>query len=342
MRVLIIVVLLISLLGCGQAVEVSTTDKGLEDTKIDLVKKEVTIKKGDIYDFPYKNYQLSNNLIVIKDKVLVANEIGETILKIDNYEITINIVSNDLEDFYLFVNDSKLSGDYNFKVYSGSNYYTYKEEKGAFLFSLSEFSITTSHIKPNTKARPQISREVKWIVIHDTGNITSGANAVNHGNYLSNLAVVNQQSVSWHYSIDEANIINHIPNSEVAWHAGDGLREVGEGNYLGGGNLNGIGIEMCINQGNDIVQTMKNTAKLTAKLIVEHGLNLQSVKQHSDFAGKMCPYTIIINDLWNDFMKMVETEYLLITKYKDYQIIQTSSGYLLVNKKSGNEIEMDF
>ena len=40
-----------------------------------------------------------------------------------------------------------------------------------------------------------------------------------------------------------------------------------------GGNMNGIGIEMCVNSDGNYEQTLINTEKLCARLLIEYDLN---------------------------------------------------------------------
>lgn len=154
------------------------------------------------------------------------------------------------------------------------------------------------------KVRPGIKRVKKWIVIHETGNRSKGADAKNHSIYLKNVAAANNTYVSWHYTVDDECAYHHIPDDEVAYHSSDGSKE-------GGGNMAGIAIEICVNSDGDFAKARDNAAWLTAKLLKEHGLPLSAVKQHYDFAPnkKNCPETMRNKGLWNNFLAMVEKYY---------------------------------
>ena len=84
-----------------------------------------------------------------------------------------------------------------------------------------------------------------------------------------------------------------------------------------GGNRNSIGIESCVDMGSDLVHTWHVTAQLVAQLLIKYDLGLDRVVGHHFFSGKDCPQPLLENnmDLWNDFMKYVEAEYDLMTKY---------------------------
>lgn len=154
------------------------------------------------------------------------------------------------------------------------------------------------------KVRPGDVRQKKWIVIHETGNSSKGADAKNHSTYLKNLAKANTTYVSWHYTVDDHEIYHHIPDNEIAYHASDGRVE-------GGGNMASIGIEICVNSDGNFDKARDNAAWLTAKLLKENNLTISAVKQHHDFApdGKNCPQTIRDKGLWNNFLQAVQKYY---------------------------------
>ena len=87
-----------------------------------------------------------------------------------------------------------------------------------------------------------------------------------------------------------------------------------------GGNKNSIGIETTVNSGSDIYQTWQNTAKLVADILIRNNLTPKQVLNHNAFSGKDCPHALRNANLWNDFMKMVEMEYLIQKYYSDYTI----------------------
>lgn len=147
-----------------------------------------------------------------------------------------------------------------------------------------------------------------WVVIHDTGNPNPGADAEMHNRYIHNQANdPNGRVASWHYTIDDTKIYQHVPDDEQAWHAGD--NDLGVLKY---GNRNGIGIETCINPENDYELTLRRTAKLTAQLLYKYNLGLDNVVQHWHFSQKNCPAVIRANGWWQDFKDMVARELFLI------------------------------
>ena len=160
--------------------------------------------------------------------------------------------------------------------------------------------VHTVFIPETLPGRPGIKREVKFIVIHETGNPSEGADAKAHSDYLLNGG---EGTTSWHYTVDDHEIYHHIPDSEVSWNAGDRRQEPG-------GNMNGIGIEMCVNSDGNYEQTLINTEKLCARLLIEYDLNpSKALKKHQDFSGKICPSTLINSGRWDEFCSAVTAKY---------------------------------
>ena len=157
--------------------------------------------------------------------------------------------------------------------------------------------VHTVFIPETLPGRPGIKREVKFIVIHETGNPSEGADAKAHSDYLLNGG---EGSTSWHYTVDDHEIYHHIPDSEVSWNAGDRRQEPG-------GNMNGISIELCVNQDGDFEKAFDNGARLTAYLMKAYDLKLDDVQQHNYFNGKNCPQTIRESGRWQEFLELAES-----------------------------------
>lgn len=166
--------------------------------------------------------------------------------------------------------------------------------------------VTYEYISEGSGGRPGISRKIRYVVIHETANHREGANAEAHSQYLLNGG---DGSTSWHYTVDDSEIYHHVPDSEVAWHAGDGLKNPG-------GNLNGIGIELCVNDDGDFEKTFDNGARLTAFLLNEYSLGTEDVKQHYDFNEKNCPMIIRETGRWQEFLSLTE-KYLTELREED-------------------------
>lgn len=166
--------------------------------------------------------------------------------------------------------------------------------------SIAGLTVHTDYISKDAIARPGTKRAVHYIVIHETDNTGSHANAEAHNEYIHDNCW--KEKKSWHYTVDDTEIWHHLPDNETAYHAGDNIRTEG-------GNRNGIGIELCVNEGGDFDRTMRNAAQLTAYLLLKYDLSVDAVKMHRDFSGKNCPRTIISQDKWDDFLNMVQGAY---------------------------------
>lgn len=135
-----------------------------------------------------------------------------------------------------------------------------------------------------------------YITIHETGNTDAGADAAAHGAYLSSSAG-EAALVSWHYTVDDHAIVQHLPDNETAYHAGDGAD--------GPGNATSIGIEICVNADGDFEKAKANAASLVRLLMAEHGIPLANVVQHNHWNGKNCPATIrSIPGAWEAFLAL--------------------------------------
>lgn len=155
--------------------------------------------------------------------------------------------------------------------------------------------VYTQFIGEESPGRPGMQRKIQYIVIHETGNKRIGADAASHSIYLHS---GKSGTTSWHYTVDDHEVFHHVPDDEVAWHAGDKLTQ-------NGGNASGVGIELCVNQDGNFEQTMDNGAKLTAYLLRAYHLPLKAVKQHADFSKKNCPETLRNTDHWGEFLNRV-------------------------------------
>ena len=145
-----------------------------------------------------------------------------------------------------------------------------------------------------------------YITIHETGNAAKGADAAAHGAYLDSDAG-ERDMVSWHYTVDDHAIVQHLPDYETAYHAGDGK--------AGPGNTTSIGIEICVNAGGDSEAAKANAAALVRLLMEEHGIPLDNVVQHNRWNGKDCPKTIRATaGAWEAFLALCRGETANVSK----------------------------
>lgn len=155
-------------------------------------------------------------------------------------------------------------------------------------------------VKYNFSSRNGTS--IKYIVIHDTGNSSKGADANAHYSFFNS---ADRQS-SAHYFVDDTQILRIIKDSDKAWHCGDG-----NGKY-GITNENSIGIEICININGNFNIAFDKAAQLTSLLMKEYNIPLSNIVRHYDASRKICPNIMSKNNwlLWGDFLKKVDNYHM--------------------------------
>jgi N-acetylmuramoyl-L-alanine amidase len=143
--------------------------------------------------------------------------------------------------------------------------------------------------------RPGRANPCKYITIHETGNYAKGADAKAHASYLKGV----NDKVSYHYTVDDKTIYQHLPDNEDAFHAGDGA---------GAGNRQSIGIEICVNSDGDFNKACENAAELVRYLMQKHNILIHNVVQHNRWNGKDCPKTLRATGKWADFIAMCKED----------------------------------
>jgi N-acetylmuramoyl-L-alanine amidase len=157
-------------------------------------------------------------------------------------------------------------------------------------------TIIQDFIPSGRRNRPGCKMEARYITIHDTANTRAGADARAHARYLKTYPDL---IASWHFTVDDKEIYQHLPLKENGWHAGDGRS--------GTGNRQSIGIEICENRDGNRPEAEANAAWLTAKLLQEFSLGIEQIKQHNHWSGKDCPRVLRsrVNG-WSGFLSAVE------------------------------------
>lgn len=134
----------------------------------------------------------------------------------------------------------------------------------------------------------------EFIVVHNTANDASANNEIK---YMS----TNTRQVSFHYAVDDKEIVQGIEENRNSWNAGDG--------GSGKGNRKGISIEICYSKsgGQRFVDAERNAVKLIADILKRYNWGVDKVTKHQDYSGKYCPHRTL--DMgWNRFIQMVRDE----------------------------------
>lgn len=133
---------------------------------------------------------------------------------------------------------------------------------------------------------------INYITIHETANTNQGANAQAHANLQSN---GNPREASWHYQIDDKQIIQSFPDSTICWHAGKG-------------NTQSIGIEICVNRDGDFAKAIEHVIALVKTLMIRYHISTSHIVQHHFWTGKDCPHFLRNGEKgisWNQFLVKV-------------------------------------
>ena len=132
----------------------------------------------------------------------------------------------------------------------------------------------------------------EFIVVHNTANDATAANEVKY-------MISNNNQVSFHFAVDDKEVVQGLPTDRNAWHAGDG--------GSGRGNRYGIAVEICYSKSGGVrfENAEKNAAKFIAQLLKERGWGVDKVKKHQDFSNKYCPHRTLDKG-WASFVNMVK------------------------------------
>lgn len=157
--------------------------------------------------------------------------------------------------------------------------------------------IIKEFIPKGRRNRPGHRMDYQYVTMHNTGSRAPQADAQAHAAYILTDTAANRPA-SWHFTVDDKVIYQHLPTNENGWHAGDGAN--------GPGNRRSVGIEMCENRGIDFDKSEDMAAKLAAKLLKEKDLPISRLKQHYDWSGKNCPMVLRSRrNGWQDFVNRV-------------------------------------
>jgi N-acetyl-anhydromuramyl-L-alanine amidase AmpD len=131
------------------------------------------------------------------------------------------------------------------------------------------------------------------IVVHNTANDASARNEIA---YMTN----NDYETSFHYAVDDKEIVQGLPLDRNGWHSSDGN---------GKGNREGIAIEICYSKsgGDRFIKAEKNAVDLIVYLLKKYNWGIDRVTKHQDYCGKYCPHRTL--DMgWNRFINMIKAK----------------------------------
>ncbi|MDD4076503.1 MAG: Ig-like domain-containing protein [Bacilli bacterium] len=151
--------------------------------------------------------------VTMKATVKNTDISGEITLKI---EPTLMELLEHYNNENLLVQDIKVFG-YE-AMFQPKGYYEHKLIGSVNKYLSADLVITESILSKTLQNRPgNIQTETKYITVHDTGSAGPSAGAAAHNSYIHS-----GPEASWHYTVGNDGIYHHIPDNEIAWHAGDG------------------------------------------------------------------------------------------------------------------------
>lgn len=134
------------------------------------------------------------------------------------------------------------------------------------------------------------------ITVHNTANDASARNEIAN---MTN----NNYEISFHFAVDDKEVVQGIELNRNAWHASDGR--------FGTGNRKTIAIEICYSKsgGNRFIKAEQNAVELIVYLMKQYGWGIDRVKRHYDYAPnkKYCPHRTM-NMGWDRFLNMIKAK----------------------------------
>ena len=154
------------------------------------------------------------------------------------------------------------------------------------------------------------------ITVHNTANDASASNEINY-------MIRNNDYNSFHFAVDDKEIVQGLPLDRNGFHASDGANGVG--------NRKTIGIEICYSKsgGDSFLKAEQNAVDLIVYLLKKYNWDISSVKRHYDYAPdkKKCPHRTM--DLgWDRFLNMISNKLK-----NDNENSEVSTGTFVVGSK---------
>ncbi|MDK1003997.1 N-acetylmuramoyl-L-alanine amidase [Bacillus subtilis] len=140
------------------------------------------------------------------------------------------------------------------------------------------------------------SMNAKYITFHNTYNDAPAANEVSY-------MIGNTSSTSFHFAVDDKEVVQGIPTDRNAFHCGDG-------SGVNSGNRTSIGVEVCYSKsgGAKYKAAEKLAIKFIAQLLKERGWGVDRVRKHQDWSGKYCPHRVLAEGRWEEVKADIAAE----------------------------------
>lgn len=144
---------------------------------------------------------------------------------------------------------------------------------------LNGIPVDSTSILPKGRVNPNITIKPNSMTIHNTSN--PNATAEGHRKFLLNHNKANASGAetSWHFTVDDIKIVQHMDTAKMAYHAGRA-------------NKTSIGIEIC--EFDNMARQLKATAN--AQILVRYLMNelgIKNIYTHKHWTGKNCPRKLV-------------------------------------------------
>ncbi|MCC8352484.1 N-acetylmuramoyl-L-alanine amidase [Bacillus sp. AF23] len=140
------------------------------------------------------------------------------------------------------------------------------------------------------------SMDAKYITFHNTANDASADAEIRY-------MIGNTSSTSYHFAVDDKEVVQGLPTDRNAWHCGDGSSK-------NSGNRTSIGVEVCYSKsgGAKYKAAEKLAIKFIAQLLKERGWGVDRVRKHQDWSGKYCPHRVLAEGRWESVKAAIAAE----------------------------------
>lgn len=144
----------------------------------------------------------------------------------------------------------------------------------------------------NYKTKCPNAMTAEYITFHNTYNDASANNEIQY-------MISNSNQVSYHFAVDDKEVVQGVPVNRNAWHCGESI-----------GNRKSIGVEVCYSKsgGTKYYQAEGLAIRFIAQLLHERGWGVDRVKKHQDWSGKYCPHRVLDEGRWQQVLNSIQEE----------------------------------
>lgn len=148
--------------------------------------------------------------------------------------------------------------------------------------------------------------DAEYITFHNTANDAAAENEIKY-------MIGNNSEVSYHFAVDDKEVVQGIPLNRNAWHTGDSGK--------GDGNRKSIGVEVCYSKsgGEKYEKAEALAIKFIAQLLHERNWGVDRVRTHKSWTEigvkkgyssyvKNCPHRVLDAGRWDEVLKAIEKE----------------------------------